>query len=77
MAAILEIIKSSHICIYFSPREKEQPLAAFVKFVCLEAEFRLHFAKTLGAFLPLPAGAGRGEGNAAANGTDTGLFNPL
>jgi hypothetical protein len=45
----------------FSPREKEQPLVTLVKFVSLKAEFRRHFAKTLGAFLPLRWGEGRGE----------------
>ena len=42
--------------------EKEQPLVTFVKLARLGAEFRLRFAGTLGAFLPLRWGEGRGEG---------------
>jgi hypothetical protein len=51
----------------FSRREKEQPLVSFVKPVGLKAESSFCFAKTLGAFLPLPAGEGRGEGEHSAN----------
>ncbi len=46
----------------YSRREKEQPLTGFVKSVSSQAESRSSFAQTLGAFLPLPAGEGRGEG---------------
>jgi hypothetical protein len=46
----------------FSRREKEQPLVGFLKSVSLQAESSFSFAQTLGAFLPLPAGEGRGEG---------------
>ena len=46
----------------FSRREKEPPLIDFVKHESLQAESSFSFAKTLGAFLPLPAGEGRGEG---------------
>jgi hypothetical protein len=46
----------------FSLREKEQLLVSFLKSVSFQAESRFGFAKTLGAFLPLPAGEGRGEG---------------
>jgi hypothetical protein len=54
----------------FSLREKGQPLADFVKLASCGAEAafyfamkaRRDFAKKLGAFLPLPAGEGRGEG---------------
>ena len=45
-----------------SPAEREQPLAAFLKFVSNGAEVRRGFAKTLETILPLPAGEGRGEG---------------
>jgi hypothetical protein len=46
----------------FSRWEKERPLGGFVKSVSSQAESRFAFTKTLGAFLPLPAGEGRGEG---------------
>jgi hypothetical protein len=46
----------------FSRREKEPPLVDFLKFASSQAESNFGFAKTLGAFLPLPAGEGRGEG---------------
>jgi hypothetical protein len=46
----------------FSRWEKEQPLAGFLKSASSQAESRFGFAKTLGAFPPLPAGEGRGEG---------------
>jgi hypothetical protein len=46
----------------FSLREKEQPLVSFVKHEDSQAESRFSFTKTLGAFLPLPKGEGRGEG---------------
>jgi hypothetical protein len=46
----------------FSRREKEPPLAGFLKSASSQAESRFRFAKTRGAFLPLPAGEGRGEG---------------
>jgi hypothetical protein len=50
--------------------EREQPLADFVKIARREAEAAFYFAmkaprdfvQKLGAFLPLPAGEGRGEG---------------
>jgi hypothetical protein len=51
----------------FSRREKEQPLSGFVKPVSLQAESSFSFAKTQGAFLPLPAGEGRGEGERKDN----------
>jgi hypothetical protein len=49
--------------------EREQPLADFVKLAGRGAEAAFYFAmkaqrdfvKKLGAFLPLPAGEGRGE----------------
>jgi hypothetical protein len=46
----------------FSRWEKEQPLAGFLKSASSQAESRFNFAMTLGAFPPLPAGEGRGEG---------------
>jgi hypothetical protein len=46
----------------FSRWEKEQPLVDFVKYKSSQAESGSSFAKVLGAFLPLPAGEGRGEG---------------
>jgi hypothetical protein len=42
-----------------SPGEREQPLDTFSKFVSHRAEASRGFAKTLGAFLPLPKGEGR------------------
>jgi hypothetical protein len=48
----------------FSRREKEQPLFHVLQFVSDQAAFSGDFARTLGAFLPLPAGEGRGEGEA-------------
>jgi hypothetical protein len=51
----------------FSRWEKEQPLAGFVKSASSQAESCFRFAKTLGTFLPLPAGEGRGEGEHPAN----------
>jgi hypothetical protein len=49
----------------FSRREKGQPLAVRLKRGGPEAVDHRGFAKTLGAILPLPAGAGRGEGEHA------------
>jgi hypothetical protein len=46
----------------FSLREKEQPLSALRDLKAHPAEERHGFARTLGAFLPLPKGEGRGEG---------------
>jgi len=46
----------------FSPGEKEQSLADFIKRGRLPAVFSRGFAKALGAFLPLPWGEGWGEG---------------
>jgi hypothetical protein len=46
----------------FSLREKEQPLADTLKSSCIRAAFSRRFAKKLGAFLPLPVGEGKGEG---------------
>jgi len=46
-----------------SLEEREQPLAAPLKFVSLGAEVSRHFARRRGTFLALPAGAGLGEGN--------------
>ena len=51
-----------HLILTFSRREKEQPLFHFLKLVSIQAAFSGSFARTLGAFLPLPAGEGRGEG---------------
>ena len=51
----------------FSLREKEQPLVDFVKSESSQAESRFRSAQTLGAFPPLPAGEGRGEGEHTAN----------
>jgi hypothetical protein len=48
----------------FSRREKEQPLFHFLKLVSNQAAFSGGLARTLGAFLPRPAGEGRGEGEA-------------
>src|SRR5262252_1343933 len=45
-----------------SRREKESPLFHFLKLVSMQAAFSGGFARTLGAFLPLPEGDGRGEG---------------
>ena len=42
--------------------EREQPLDNFLKFESRRAEFSDGFAKARRAFLPLPAGEGRGEG---------------
>ena len=42
--------------------EREQPLDTSLKLVTRGAESAGGFTKTLGAFLPLPAGEGRGEG---------------
>ena len=46
----------------FSRWEKEPPLVGFVKSESSQAESRSRFAKTLETILPLPLGAGRGEG---------------
>ena len=45
-----------------STGEREQPLHALLKFALSRAEFSRRFAETLGAFLPLLGGEGRGEG---------------
>jgi hypothetical protein len=58
---------ASPLILTFSRREKEQPLSGFVKSVSSQAESSFRFAKTLGAFLPLPAGEGRGEGEHTDN----------
>ena len=44
-----------------SPAERGQPLATFLKSESRRAEAGHGFAKTLGAFLPLRWGEGRGE----------------
>jgi NodT family efflux transporter outer membrane factor (OMF) lipoprotein len=46
----------------FSRREKEPPLAGFVKPASSQAESSVRSAKTLETILPLPAGEGWGEG---------------
>ena len=45
-----------------SPGEREQPLEISVKLESSQAESGSRFARTAGAFLPLAAGEGRGEG---------------
>ena len=45
-----------------SPEEREPPLSTSLKSVSCRADSSRGFAKTPGAFLPLPAGEGRGEG---------------
>ncbi len=45
-----------------SPAEREQPLHILFQSESRGAEGGGGFAKTLGAFLPLPEGEGRGEG---------------
>ena len=45
-----------------SRREREQPLAHFVKYVSREAAYHRCLAKKLGTILPLPKGEGWGEG---------------
>ena len=45
-----------------SPKEREQPLNAGLKFMNHRAEDRFRSAKKLGTFPPLPGGEGRGEG---------------
>ena len=57
----------------FSLGEKEQPLAGFIKSASLRALGSLCCAKTLGAFLTLPQGEGRGEGEASVIPTATSL----
>jgi hypothetical protein len=46
----------------FSLGEKEQQLDILVFTKIIRAAGRLQFARTQGAFLPLPKGEGRGEG---------------
>jgi len=46
----------------FSLGEKEQQLDILAFAQIIRAAGRLQFVKTLGAFLPLPKGEGRGEG---------------
>ncbi|HTB82342.1 MAG TPA: hypothetical protein VK742_01695 [Candidatus Sulfotelmatobacter sp.] len=46
----------------FSLGEKEQQLDISAFAMIVRADDRLQFARTLGAFLPLPKGEGRGEG---------------
>jgi hypothetical protein len=46
----------------FSLGEKEQPLAGLLKSASQRAVYSLCCANTRGAFLPLPKGEGRGEG---------------
>jgi hypothetical protein len=58
------LYRVSPLILTFSRREKKPPLIDFVKSVSLQAEFSFRFAKTQGALLPLPAGEGRGEGDA-------------
>jgi hypothetical protein len=53
-----------------SRREKEQPLFHFLRLVRIQATLIGGFARTLGAFLPLPAGEGWGEGEAGSSGLD-------
>ena len=45
--------------------ERGQPLPAFRNSYNRPAEYSRGFTKTLGAFLPLPKGEGRGEGKAS------------
>ena len=51
----------------FSRREKELPLADFVKPESSQTESSFGFVQTLGALLPLPAGERRGERELHAN----------
>jgi hypothetical protein len=54
-----------------SRREKEQPMFHFLKFVSIQAAFSDGFARTLGVFLPRPAGEGWGEGEAWPSNVDS------
>jgi hypothetical protein len=56
------MIAAFPLILTFSLGEKEQQLdiSAFAQIV--RAAGRLQFARTLGTFLPLPKGEGRGEG---------------
>jgi len=54
----------------FSRREKEQPLFHFLKRASIQAAFSGGLARVLGAFLPRPAGEGRGEGEARSSNLD-------
>jgi hypothetical protein len=60
-------IASFPLTLTLSPGESEQPLNRLVKSEDVEAVFSSRFTKKQGTFLPLPEGAGRGEGKANAN----------
>jgi hypothetical protein len=63
----------SPLILTFSRREKEPPLAGFVKPENSQAESSFDFSQTRGALLPLSAGEGRGEGELHANPSATSL----
>jgi hypothetical protein len=63
----------SPLILTFSRREKEPPLAGFVKPENSQAESSFGFAQKQGALLPLPAGEGWGEGELHANPSATSL----
>jgi hypothetical protein len=62
LVALVGNVVAFPLILAFSRREKEQPMFHFLKLVSVQAAFSRGFASTLGAFLPLPAGEGRGEG---------------
>jgi hypothetical protein len=53
---------ASSLTLTLSRWEREQPLLMPIKSASHRAEFSRCFAEKLGAFLPLPAGEGKGEG---------------
>jgi hypothetical protein len=58
LVAQVGIVVTFPLILTFSRREKEQPLLLFLKLVSIQAAFSGGFVRTLGAYLPLPAGEG-------------------
>jgi hypothetical protein len=62
MPGLQKISARVPLTLTLSRGEREQPLVNFLKFGSHGAESSRRLGETLGTFLPLPEGEGRGEG---------------